>query len=43
MIRQTAVSQDMRTLMQSGWGHIKNGTTTFEEVMRFAELESEED
>jgi type II secretory ATPase GspE/PulE/Tfp pilus assembly ATPase PilB-like protein len=43
MIRQTAVSQDMRTLMQSGWAHIKNGTTTFEEVMRFAELESEED
>lgn len=43
MIRQTAVSQDMRTLMQSGWGHIKNGTTTFEEVMRFAELEGEED
>ena len=43
MIRQTAVSQDMRTLMQSGWSHIKNGTTTFEEVMRFAELESEED
>jgi len=43
MIRQTAVSQDMRTLMQSGWSHIKNGTTTFEEVMRFAELESEDD
>ena len=43
MIRQTAISQDMRTLMQSGWSHIKNGTTTFEEVMRFAELESEED
>ena len=42
MIRQTAVSQDMRTLMQSGWSHIKNGTTTFEEVMRFAELESED-
>ncbi|MEC7288312.1 MAG: GspE/PulE family protein, partial [Verrucomicrobiota bacterium] len=41
LIRQTAVSQDMRTLMQSGWSHIKNGTTTFEEVMRFAELESE--
>ena len=43
MIRQTAVSKDMRTLMQSGWSHIKNGTTTFEEVMRFAELESEDD
>ena len=43
LIRQTAVSQDMRTLMQSGWSHIKNGTTTFEEVMRFAELENEED
>lgn len=43
MIRQTAVSQDMRTLMQSGWAHIKEGTTTFEEVMRFAELESDEE
>lgn len=42
MIRQTAVSQDMRTLMQSGWAHVKNGTTTVEEVMRFAELESDE-
>ncbi len=40
LIRQTAVNQDMRTLMQSGWAHIKNGTTTFEEVMRYAELES---
>ncbi len=42
LIRQTAVSQDMRTLMQSGWAHIKNGTTTFEEVMRYAELESDD-
>jgi type II secretory ATPase GspE/PulE/Tfp pilus assembly ATPase PilB-like protein len=43
LIRQTAISQDMRTLMESGWAHIKNGTTTFEEVMRFAELGSDED
>jgi type II secretory ATPase GspE/PulE/Tfp pilus assembly ATPase PilB-like protein len=43
LIRQTAVSQDMRTLMQSGWEHIKNGTTTFEEVLRFAELGGDED
>ncbi|MFP4259538.1 MAG: GspE/PulE family protein [Opitutales bacterium] len=42
LIRQTAVQQDMRTLMQSGWEHIKKGTTTFEEVMRFAELENAE-
>jgi type II secretory ATPase GspE/PulE/Tfp pilus assembly ATPase PilB-like protein len=42
LIRQTADSQDMHTLMQSGWAHIKNGTTTIEDVMRFAELESEE-
>jgi len=42
LIRQTAVSQDMRTLMQSGWAHIKNGTTTIEEVMRYAELESDD-
>ncbi len=43
VIRQTAVSQDMRTLMQSGWAHVKKGTTTIEEVMRFAELENDED
>jgi len=41
-IRQTAVGQEMRTLMQSGWAHIKKGTTTIEEVMRFAELNSDE-
>lgn len=41
MIRQTAIKQGMRSLQQSGWEHIKNGTTTFEEVMRFAELENE--
>ena len=28
--------------MQSGWAHIKNGITTFEEVMRFAKLENDE-
>lgn len=43
LIRQTAITQDMRTLMQSGWAHVKDGTTTFEEAMRFAELESDED
>ncbi|MDP4882579.1 MAG: GspE/PulE family protein [Opitutales bacterium] len=42
LIRQTAIKQGMRSLQQSGWEHIKNGSTTFEEVMRFAELESEE-
>ena len=42
VIRQTAIAQGMRSLQQSGWEHIKNGTTTFEEVMRFAELESDE-
>jgi type II secretory ATPase GspE/PulE/Tfp pilus assembly ATPase PilB-like protein len=42
LIRQTAISQDMRTLMQSGWEHVKGGTTTIEEVMRFADLEDEE-
>ncbi|WP_269524860.1 GspE/PulE family protein [Coraliomargarita parva] len=39
LIRQTAVQQGMRTLMQSGWEHIKNGLTTLEEVMRYAEIE----
>ena len=43
LIRQTAVSQGMRSLQQSGWEHIKAGTTTFEEVMRFAEMEGEEE
>ena len=43
LIRQTAISQEMGTLMQSGWAHVKNGTTTLEEAMRFAELESDED
>ncbi|NQY31902.1 MAG: type II/IV secretion system protein [Coraliomargarita sp.] len=43
LIRQTAVSQGMRSLQQSGWEHIKAGTTTFEEVMRFAEMEGDED
>ncbi|ADE55689.1 GspE/PulE family protein [Coraliomargarita akajimensis] len=43
LIRQTAVSQGMRSLQESGWEHIKNGTTTFEEVMRFAELEDVEE
>jgi len=39
LIRQTAVRQGMRTLMQSGWAHVKNGLTTLEEVMRYAEVE----
>lgn len=43
LIRQTAIKQGMRSLQQSGWEHIKNGSTTFEEVMRFAELEGEEE
>lgn len=42
LIRQTAVAQGMHSLQQSGWEHIKNGTTTFEEVMRFAEIETDE-
>lgn len=41
-IRQTAIAQGMNTLMRSGWAHIKNGQTTLEEVMRYAEIESEE-
>ncbi len=43
LIRQTAVSQGMRSLQKSGWEHIKRGTTTFEEVMRFAEMEEAEE
>ncbi len=43
IIRQTAIRQGMRSLQQSGWEHIKSGTTTLEEVMRFAEIGDEED
>ncbi len=43
LIRQTAIAQGMRSLQQSGWEHIKTGLTTLEEVMRFAELDSEEE
>lgn len=39
VIRQTAIKQGMLSLQQSGWDHIKNGLTTLEEVMRFAEFE----
>ena len=39
IIRQTAISQGMRSLQISGWEHIKNGLTTLEEVMRFAEFD----
>jgi general secretion pathway protein E len=41
-IRIAAVRQGMRPLMQSGWEHIKQGRTTFEEVMRYAEPEDTE-
>ena len=43
IIRQTAIRQGMRSLQQSGWEHIKNGTTTLEEVMRFAEIGEEDE
>ncbi|MDB2311185.1 ATPase, T2SS/T4P/T4SS family, partial [Opitutales bacterium] len=42
LIRETAIKQGMRSLQQSGWEHIKNGTTTFEEVIRFAEIGNDE-
>lgn len=41
-IRQSAVRQGMRSLMESGWEHIKSGRTTFEEVMRYAEPDEAE-
>jgi general secretion pathway protein E len=37
VIRQAALRNGMRSLMQSGWEQIKLGRTTFEEVMRYAE------
>ena len=42
-IRQTAVEQGMRSLTQSWWNHMKQGLTTLEEVMRYAETDSEEE
>lgn len=42
IIRATALQQGMHSLQQSGWKHIKQGTTTLEEVMRFAEIGNEE-
>ena len=42
-IRQTAVEQGMRSLTQSGWNHVKQGLTSLEEVMRYAEIDSEEE
>lgn len=42
IIRETAIRQGMRSLQQSGWEHIKKGTTTLEEVMRFAEVGNDE-
>ncbi len=43
IIRQTAIQQGMRSLQQSGWEHVKKGTTTLEEVMRFAEIGDEKE
>ncbi len=42
LIRQKALQEGMRSLMQSGWEHVKNGMTTIEEIMRYAELEEED-
>jgi type II secretory ATPase GspE/PulE/Tfp pilus assembly ATPase PilB-like protein len=42
-IRQTAIEQGMRSLTESGWNHVKNGLTTIEEVMRYAEIETDEE
>ena len=39
-IRQTAAEQEC-SLTQSGWNHVKQ-LTTLEEVMRYAEIDSEE-
>ena len=40
-IRQCAVSQGMKTLRQSGWEKIKDGTTTCAEVLRVTQEENE--
>ena len=42
-IRQTAIEQGMRSLTESGWNHVKQGLTTVEEVMRYAEIDTEEE
>jgi type II secretory ATPase GspE/PulE/Tfp pilus assembly ATPase PilB-like protein len=33
----------MRSLTESGWNHVKQGLTTVEEVMRYAEIDTEEE
>lgn len=43
LIRQVAMGEGMRSLQHSGWEHIKQGLTTFEEVMRYAEMEGSAD
>lgn len=43
LIRKTAITEGMESLMYSGWGHVKNGQTTLEEVMRYADLEAEDE
>mgnify|MGYP000849893990 FL=1 len=41
-IRQLAIEQGMRTLQQCGWEQVKHGQTSLSEIMRYAELGSEQ-
>ncbi|HOO93330.1 MAG TPA: hypothetical protein PKX94_07665, partial [Opitutales bacterium] len=41
-IRQLAIEQGMRTLQQCGWEQVKRGKTSLSEIMRYAELGSEQ-
>jgi type II secretory ATPase GspE/PulE/Tfp pilus assembly ATPase PilB-like protein len=42
-IRQLALSEGMTTLQQSGWIQIKRGLTSLSEVIRYADIFSEEE
>lgn len=41
-IRKRALAHGMRSLQQCGWHHVKNGLTALPEVMRYADISSEE-
>ncbi|MHC4175584.1 MAG: ATPase, T2SS/T4P/T4SS family, partial [Planctomycetota bacterium] len=40
-VKQQAISEGMKTLRKSGIEQILNGSTTFEELLRFVDMETE--
>ncbi len=41
-LRTLAIKQGMRTIQQCGWEHVKAGKTSLTEIMRYAEIGSEQ-